>query len=63
MLKRWYRHASSRAPIPSRADMEKVMGDYATLYRREHLNPLGSLVKNHVTTFRLNDDVLLETDV
>ena len=26
-LKRWYQHASARAPNPSRADMSRVTGD------------------------------------
>ena len=34
VLKWWYRHASARAPNPSREDMEKVVGDYAALYWR-----------------------------
>ena len=31
VLKMWYRHVSTREPNPSRADMAKVTGDYATL--------------------------------
>ena len=32
-LKRWYRHASTRAPNPSREDMAKATGDYDKLYQ------------------------------
>ena len=32
VLKRWYLHASAREPNPSRLDMAKVTGYYATLY-------------------------------
>ena len=34
ILKRYYRHASARAPNASRAYMEKVRGDFQTLYQR-----------------------------
>ena len=33
--KRWYHHASARAPNPSWEDMAKVTGDYIELYRQE----------------------------
>ena len=53
-LKRWYRHASARAPNPSQADMDKVTENYAALYWREEppspvyqypltSHPLGSM--------------------
>ena len=34
ILNRWYRHASARAHNPFRTDMEKVRGDFQTLYQR-----------------------------
>ena len=34
ILKRWYRHASAGVPKPSRMDIEKVRGDFLTLYHR-----------------------------
>ena len=39
ILKGWYQHASARAPNPSRADMEKVTGDFQTLYQRVEPHP------------------------
>ena len=35
VLKRWYLHASTRAPNPSQADMANVTGDYDEMYRQE----------------------------
>ena len=35
ILKRWYRHVSTRAPNPSRTDMENIRGDFQTLYQRD----------------------------
>ena len=32
IIKRWYFHASTRVPKPSRAYMSKVTGDYVALY-------------------------------
>ena len=47
--KRWYRHASMRALNPSRADMAKVTGDYAALYRREERPPWDTGAYLHQT--------------
>ena len=63
VLKRWYRHASVRAPKSSRKDMSKVMGDYAALYWKEDPTPPGKSVPTHVTPFRVNDNVPLEAEV
>ena len=35
VLKHWYRHTSAHAPNPYRTDMEKVRGEFQTLYQRE----------------------------
>ena len=39
ILKRWYWHASARAPNTSQTDMDKVGGDFQTLYQREKSPP------------------------
>ena len=35
VLKCWYRHVAARAPNTSRTNMEKVRGDFQTLYQWE----------------------------
>ena len=49
VLKRWYRHASVRAPNPSQADMDKVTEGYAALYcQEEHPSPVDQyLLTSH----------------
>jgi len=50
--KRWYRHTSARQPNPLRADMEKDSGDYAELYQKEDLSPMGRPVPTHADSFQ-----------
>ena len=61
ILKRWYRHASARQTNSSRADLEKVSGEHAALYRREYPFPLGRSVSSHVSPFQIDNGVLMET--
>ena len=35
ILNFWYQHPSAQAPNPSLTDMEKVRGEFQTLYKRE----------------------------
>ena len=46
VLKRWYRHMSTREPNPSQEDMVKVKEDYAMLYRREEPTPSREIGTN-----------------
>ena len=56
ILKRWYRHASARAPTPSRTDMEKVGGGGVhNLYQREVSRPPGLPLLTRVNPSKVND--------
>ena len=46
--KRWYWHASARAPKPSWTDMGKVGVDLQTLYQREDPHTPGLPLVTHV---------------
>ena len=63
VLKRWYRHASMRAPKPYRMDMEKVRGDFQTLSQREEPNPPIPPLEIHAEPARVNDEIPLEAEV
>ena len=63
ILKRWYRHTPIRTPNPSRIDMEKVRGDFQTLYQREEPQPPGLPLATHVNPDEVNDKVSLEVEV
>ena len=43
--------------------MANFMEDYAAIYRREDPTPPGRPVPDHVTPFRINDDVSTEAEV
>ena len=62
-LKRWYRHASMWAPNSSRKDIDKVRGDFQTLYQREELHPPGLTLDTHVDPAKVNDDIPSEAEV
>ena len=55
ILKCWYRHASVRAPNPSQKDMEKVRGDFQTLYQREEPQPPDLPLATHINLAKVND--------
>ena len=57
ILKRWYRYASAWAPNPCRTDMEKVRGDFQTLYQREESHPPGLPLETHVDPAKVNDEI------
>ena len=48
---------STRAPNPSRTDMEKVRGDFQTLYQREETHTPGLPLLTHVDPAKLNDEI------
>ena len=51
VLKRWYRHVSSRSPKRSPADMDKVTKDYTTLYHRKDPETPGQPLSTHIDPF------------
>ena len=57
ILKRWYRYASAWAPNPCPTDMEKVRGDFQTLYQREESQPPGLPLETHVDPAKVNDEI------
>ena len=63
ILKHWYRHASARAPNPSWTDMDKVRGDFQTLYQSEDTTPPGLILETHVGQAKVNDEIPLEAEV
>ena len=63
VLKKWYRHTSTRAPNPSRADITKVTGYYAALHCQEELTTPRIPVPTHVTPFRVNGNLPSEEEV
>ena len=63
ILKRWYWNASAQAPNPSWTDMEKVRGDFHTLYQREEPHPPGLHLAIHVDPAKAKDDIPLEAEV
>ena len=63
IMKRWYRHASVRAPNPYRTDMEKVRGDFQTLYQRKDSHTPGMPLDTHVNPYKVNGDIPLEVEV
>ena len=63
VLKRWYQHASARAPKPSRAYMEKVKGDFHTLYQLEYIHTPGLPLATHMEPVQVNDATPSEVEV
>ena len=63
ILKRWYRHASARAPNLSRTDMEKVGGDFQTLYQWEDPHTPGLPLSTHVDPVQENDTTPSDSEV
>ena len=63
ILKRWHLHSSVRHTNPSRADIEKVSGDYAALYRCKDSSPPGRPILIHIETFQIEDGVPSEVEV
>ena len=57
ILKRWYRHASARAPNPSETDMEKVRGDSQTVYQREEPHTPGPPLAIHINPSKVNNKI------
>ena len=55
ILKRWYWHASARAPNPSRTNMDKDSGKFQTIYQKEDPNPPGMPLSAHVDPAKVND--------
>ena len=62
ILKRWYCNASARSPNPYRTDMEKVRGDFQTLYQREKPRPHGLCLDTQVDPAKVNDKIPLEAE-
>ena len=44
-------------------DIDNFMGDYSKFYQREYPTPPGRTVPDHVTPFRINNDVPTEAEV
>ena len=63
ILKRWYWHAFTQAPNPSRTDMEKVRGDFHNLYQRDEPQPSGLPLSTHADHANLNNKVTSESEV
>ena len=63
ILKRWYWHASVRAPNPSRTDMDNFRGDFQNLYHREEPQPPGLPLATHVYPTQFNDKIPSEADL
>ena len=63
IMKLWYRHASAQVPNPFRTDMEKVRGDFQTLYQREepHLSDLP--LATHVNPDEVSENIPSEAEV
>ena len=61
ILKSWYWHASTRAPNPSWEDMEKVGGDFQTLYQREDPHTPGLPLATHVYLIHVNYEIPSES--
>ena len=57
ILKLWYQHASAWALNPSWMDMEKVRGDFQTLYQREETQPPGLHLATHVDPAKVKDNI------
>ena len=55
IMKRWYQHASTRAPNYYQTDMEKIRGDLKNLYQREELHPPGLSLATHMEPAQVND--------
>ena len=53
-LKNCHCHTSVRVLNSSRADMGKVTGNSAALYRQEEPTPPGIMVPNHIKHFGIN---------
>ena len=67
ILKCWYRHTSARAPNPYWTNMEKVRGDFQTIYEREEPHPPGTPLETHMDPVQVNNathvDAEVETEV
>ena len=63
LLECLYRHASVRAPKTSWTDMEKVRGDFQTLYQREETHPLVPPLATQVEMVKVNDEIPSEAEV
>ena len=63
IMKRWYRRVFTRAPKPSRADMEKVRWDLHKLYQKEEPHPPGLPLATHVDPAKVNDEATLKAKV
>ena len=57
ILKYWYRHVSARDPNTSWTDMEKVRGDFQTLYQREEPHSPGLPLATHVYPDKVNEKI------
>ena len=63
ILKHWYQHASARSLNLSQTDMEKVRGDFQTLYQREKTPPPGPSLSTHNEPIKVNEDIPSEAEV
>ena len=63
VLKCWYQHASAWAPNPFWIDMEKVRGDFQTLYQWRDPHTPGIPLATHVDPVKVNDATQLEAEV
>ena len=62
-MKRWYWHTSVRGGNPSCTDMDKVRGDFQTLYQREDPHTPGLPLETHVDPVQVNYLTPSEADV
>ena len=63
ILERWYRHTSTQEPKISQTDIEKVRGDFQTLYQQEDPQPPGLPLATHVEQVKVNNATPLEAEV
>ena len=61
ILKRWYRHASSRPPKPSRQDLQKISKECEALCKRRV--QVGAPIPSHVEPFPINDETPTECEI
>ena len=63
ILKQWYLHTSGIQPQPSHTDLEKVSGDYASLYQREDPSTLDRPIPTHTNLFNIDDETSTNGDI
>ena len=54
---------SAQMPNPSWTDMEKIRGDFHTLYLREEPHPPGQPLETHVNPAKVDNNIPSEAEV